>query len=105
MQSRTLFALFLVSSFFTTPTVQAGEILKWVDAKGVVQFGSPNVAPHQGARVIKVKPANGMDAPDVNILDTVPTPMSVASIARPHVTNKTGWRGAGYENPRKGQGR
>ncbi len=105
MQARTLFALVLVSVLVVSPTVYASEILKWVDADGVVQFGSPNVAPHQGTRVIKVKPANGMDAPDVNVLDAVPTTASVASIARPHVTNKTGWRGAGYENRRKGQGR
>jgi len=105
MHARTLFALFLVSCSLVAPTVCAREILKWVDANGVVQFGSPNVAPHQGARVVKVQPANGMDAPDINILDEAPTTASVASIARPHVTNKTGWRGAGYENRRKGMGR
>ncbi len=104
MPARTLFALLLFSFWFVAPGVWAGEILKWVDAKGVVQFGSPNVAPHQGARVVKVQPANGMDAPDVNILDEAPASVSVAAIARPHVTNKTGWRGKGYGSQRKGQG-
>jgi Domain of unknown function (DUF4124) len=105
MQARTLFALFLIPCFFVAPSVHADQILKWVDAKGVVQFGSPNVAPHQGARVVKVQPVNGMDAPDVNILDVAPSTVSVAAIARPHVTNKTGWRGKGYDSQRKGQGR
>ena len=105
MSARTLFALLVVSFWFVAPGSHAGEILRWVDAKGVVQFGSPNVAPHRGAHVIKVRPANGMDAPDVNILDEAPSTASVAAIARPHVTNKTGWRGKGYESQRKGHGR
>ena len=104
MQARTLFALFLIPCFFVVPSVSADQILKWVDAKGVVQFGSPNVAPHQGTHVVKVQRANGMDAPDISILDISPPTGSVAAIARPHVTNKTGWRGKGYDSPRKGQG-
>ena len=104
MQARTLFALFLIPCFFFAPTAYSDQILKWVDAKGVVQFGSPNVAPHQGTRVVKVQPANGMAAPDVAILDVSQSTASVAAIARPKVTNKTGWRGKGYDSQRKGQG-
>jgi hypothetical protein len=104
MQPRLQFLLLLVVALSAAVSVRADEILQWVDAKGVTQFGDHNASPPHGARVVSVQSTNGMDAPNLDILQQGQTKASALSIARPRVVNKRGWRGNRYETPRKGLG-
>ncbi|MCP5178782.1 MAG: DUF4124 domain-containing protein [Pseudomonadales bacterium] len=104
MQARTLALPLVLTAVLSTGHTQAGEILRWVDAEGVTHFGDRNSAPTQGADVIDVRKANGMDAPDTDVLVSQNSPR-VMTLSRPELRNQEGWRGFGKNgHSRKGQG-
>ncbi len=70
----------------------AGEIVRWVDADGVVHFGDRQAAPAQGAETITVRNTNGMDVPQAPV--RLPHNASqVVKLDRGNLENKKGWRG------------
>ncbi|MBM4204199.1 MAG: DUF4124 domain-containing protein [Gammaproteobacteria bacterium] len=94
MQARTLCAiLFVVAGIVLASSAKSSEVLKWVDANGGTHFGDRNAAPDSGAAVIKLRRANGMDAPDTAVLDQGANTAQFVTLNRPQVQNKRGWRG------------
>lgn len=70
----------------------ATEIMRWVDADGVVHFGDRHAAPQRGAEVIELREANGMDAPEVPTARPARS-ANVVRLDRSKLENKRGWRG------------
>ena len=77
-----------------TPGI-AGEVTKWVDESGVTHFGNPQFAPAGAGEAVTLRPANGMDVPDMAILKqrNTPTAMKATVLERTKKKNPRGWRG------------
>ncbi len=91
---RTCLVLFCACLFSVAGN--AGEIVRWVDADGVVHFGDRHAAPSRGAQTVEVRPANGMDvakAPTKAPTEAPNTAMAITRIDRAGPENKRGWRG------------
>ena len=75
------------------PSVAAAtEIMRWVDADGVVHFGDRHAAPQRGAEVIELRKANGMDVPEAPAARSAQS-ANVVRLERGKLENKRGWRG------------
>ena len=92
---RKLLILLACSTLFVTGSAAADEVVKWVDADGVTHFGNAQFAPREGAERVDLKEANGMDAPNLMILERAPEyrQLNGVVVERAHVKNPRGWRG------------
>ena len=94
MDTRTCLKTLWVGACLSVVTgmASAAEIVRWVDADGVVHFGDRQAAPVRGAETVSVQRTNSMDvavAPQVVPQGSV----HVAKIERSTVENKRGFRG------------
>ena len=69
----------------------ASEIVRWVDADGVVHFGDRQSAPPT-ANEVEVRPTNGMDVPE-RLVEVPAKAGSVVKLDRSKLQNKQGFRG------------
>ncbi len=93
--SRKLLFLLACSTLCLAPSAFAGDVVKWVDANGVTHFGNAQFAPREGAERIELQEANGMDVPDLRVLDRTQTPRELNGVVvkRQQTKNPRGWRG------------
>ena len=89
---------FAIIALLAASAAQAGEIVRWVDADGVVHFGDRQAAPSQGSETVQLRSANSMDAPDTSVLRQ-DQQAQVVKLKRPQRENERGWRG--YESRSK----
>ena len=93
--SRKLLFLVACSTLCLAPSAFAEGVVKWVDANGVTHFGDAQFAPQAGAEQIELQEANGMDVPDLRVLDRTEAPRALNGVVvkRQHTKNPRGWRG------------
>ncbi len=93
--SRKLLYFMTFVTLTSAGSVAADEIVKWVDENGVTHFGNAQFAPQGAGERVEVHNANGMDAPNLNILDRAPEhrEMNGVVVERAQVKNPRGWRG------------
>ncbi len=86
-------------SLFLIQGAMAAEIVRWVDADGVVQFTDPQFATTD-ATVVKVHPANAMVVPSATPQPSKGRPV-FTKISRAAKQNKRGWRGYRSQHNRR----
>ena len=74
----------------TTSLTCAGEVVRWIDDEGIVQFTDPSYAPH--AQLVEIPRANGMSVPE-GAPQAREGRASFVKIAKAPKRNKRGWRG------------
>ncbi len=101
MLRKLLLLLALAGAFVVSP-VTAEEVVSWADEKGVTHFGNAQFAPSGRGEPVDLKPANGMDVPDLRALGRRNSPKKMKSVVldRPKLENPRGWRGFGNRRPR-----
>ncbi len=94
MLRKRLIGIALCMPFFASLSL-ANEVVKWVDENGVTHFGNAQFAPPGSGEAVRIEHANGMDVPDVGVLNNRPkrNRINATVLQRPKLENPRGWRG------------
>ncbi len=92
---RKLLYLMAFGALWLTSSAAADEIVRWVDENGVTHFGNAQFAPQGAGERVEIQDANGMDVPNLNILNRTPEHRELNGVVveRAHIKNPRGWRG------------
>ena len=92
---RKLLYLMAFGALISASSAAADEIVRWVDENGVTHFGNAQFAPQGEGERVEVQRANGMDAPNLEILNRTPQrrqQMNGVVMERTHTKNPRGFQ-------------